>query len=48
MDYCSGFGRECVPGVCVQGVCLGNLEYRVRWPVPQTHKVYIQGLHFGF
>ena len=30
MVVCSGFGRECVAFVCVQGVCLGNLGYRVR------------------
>ena len=30
MVYCSGFGRECVPGLCVQGVHLGILGYRIR------------------
>ena len=28
--YCLGFGRECVPRVCVQRVHLGILEYRIR------------------
>ena len=44
MVYCSGFGRECVPFVCVQGVCLGNLGYRVRMAGASNP----QGLYSGF
>ena len=44
MVVCSGFGRECVAFVCVQGVCLGNLGYRVR----MANATNPRGLYSGF